>query len=487
MGSTVEAQQVYDRILKLAPEKTSARLAHCMARLPVIFHDEEEIVSSRARYGDELALLSQTISLRTPEQIDEAAEAVGYRQPFHLPYQGMNDRELQKIYGDLMVRIMAAKYPEYAGPHVLLTPSAGEKIRIGFVSGYFYRHSNWKVPMKGWVENLDRQRFSLYGYYTASAPKDHETEVARRSFDRFVESYTSFENLCEIIRNDNLHVLIFPETGMDPLAVKLASLRLSPVQCASWGHPETSGLPTIDYFISSDLMEPADADKHYTESLIRLPNLSVYYTPLTVPAVHETRETLGIQQGSILYFCSQTLSKYLPRYDEVFTRIAAEVGDCQFIFIGDRSEWVTQQFLKRLGRSFKKVDLIPEKHIVILPYLLPGQFQAVNLLSDVFLDSIGWSGCNSTFEALACDLPVVTLPGDLMRGRHSSAILTMMGVTETIAKTVDEYIDLAVKLGMDEDFRDGISEKIAGKKQLAYRDMTCVKALEVFFEKAVRG
>jgi protein O-GlcNAc transferase len=486
IGSTDEALPVYERIAGLAPEKTSARLAHCMAQLPAIFADEDEIESSRTRYRDELLHLSKTITLETPEEIDLAFKAVGFRQPYHLPYQGMNDRELQKIYGELMCRIMAAKYPERTSPPSVLPPLPEEKIRVGFVSGYFHRHSNWKIPMKGWVENLDRQKFSLYGYYT-DIREDNETEVARRSFDRFVEMIPSFKELCDIIHGDKLHVLIYPETGMDRMTLRLASLRLAPVQCTSWGHPETSGLSTIDYFLSSDLMEPPDADEHYTEHLVRLPNLSINYAPLEVPAVHETRGTFGLRPEAVLYFCSQMLSKYLPKYDDVFPRIALEVADCQLVFIESRSHWFTERFRKRLSRSFQKYGLAPEEYIVFLPGLEAERYHAVNLLSDVFLDSIGWSGCNSTLEAIACDLPVVTMQGDLMRGRHSSAILTMMGMTETVTKTVDEYVALAVKLGLDIDFRDEISEEIAKKKDLIYRDMTCVKALEEFLEKTVRG
>jgi len=123
---------------------------------------------------------------------------------------------------------------------------------------------------------------------------------------------------------------------------------------------------------------------------------------------------------------------------------------------------------------------------VFLPRLTPEQYNAVNSLSDVFLDTIGWSACNSAFEAIACNLPVVTLPGDLMRGRHSTGILTMMGLTETIASTVEEYVTLAVKLGKDTGWRKQISEKIERDKHLIYGDMKCIAALEEFLEKAVQ-
>ncbi|WP_207436476.1 hypothetical protein, partial [Sabulibacter ruber] len=80
------------------------------------------------------------------------------------------------------------------------------------------------------------------------------TDRAQARFHRFTAGLP-FERMCEAIRADDLHVLIYPEIGMDPMAAKLAALRLAPVQCVSWGHPDTTDLPTVDCFRGSDLME----------------------------------------------------------------------------------------------------------------------------------------------------------------------------------------------------------------------------------------
>ena len=277
----------------------------------------------------------------------------------------MNDYELQKIYGDLVCRIMASRYPQFRRLPEMPAWSDGTPLRIGLVTGYFYHHTVWKL-FKGWVENLDKERFSLYGYSTGRR-KDTMTEGARQQFMRFIEDIYSFEELCQIILNDNLHVLIYPEIGMDPIGVRLAALRLAPVQCISWGHPDTSGLPTIDYYLSSDLMEPPDADEHYTEKLIRLPNLSVYYTPLDISTVPISRATFNLRQHSVLYLCCQSLCKYLPQYDEVFPLIAQKVKDCQFLFIADSSNYVTEQFRTRISKVFHRFGMNPENHIVFLP------------------------------------------------------------------------------------------------------------------------
>ena len=152
------------------------------------------------------------------------------------------------------------------------------------------------------------------------------------------------------------------------MTLKLAALRLAPIQCTSWGHPDTSGLPTMDYYLSSDLMEPPGADSHYTEKLIRLPNLSVYYEPLKIKAADVRRETFSLRKDAVLYFCLQSLFKYLPQYDEVFPRIAEKVGDCQFVFIRNAdSIHVDRQFKHRVEQAFGRYGLNYRDYVTFLP------------------------------------------------------------------------------------------------------------------------
>src|SRR5262249_8269574 len=142
---------------------------------------------------------------------------------------------------------------------------------------------------------------------------------------------------------------------------------------------------------------------------------------------------LGLRPGATRFWCGRSLDKYLPQYDEVFPRIARDAGDCQFVFIRyHAAERVTDLFFERLEPAFAAHGLSARDACVRLPRLGREGFVAAMGCCDVALDSIGWSGCNSTLEGLEHDLPNVTLAGDLMRGRHTSAILTMMGVTDTI-------------------------------------------------------
>jgi protein O-GlcNAc transferase len=235
-------------------------------------------------------------------------------------------------------------------------------------------------------------------------------------------------------------------------------------------------------------MEPADGDEHYTERLIRLPNLSIFYEPLTLAPVTMTRAEIGVPEEAVLYWCCQTLFKYLPRYDWVFPRIAAAVPRARFVFIEyPRGAAVTEIFRQRLIAAFAAAGLDAAKHCVILPPLETTRFAAIGRMADLFLDSLGWSGCNSTLEALAHDLPVITMAGELMRGRHSSAILTMLGLPELIAATPEAFAELAIARGRDPAARQALRVRIARDKHRLYRDQAAIDGLARYLEDAARG
>jgi predicted O-linked N-acetylglucosamine transferase (SPINDLY family) len=303
------------------------------------------------------------------------------------------------------------------------------------------------------------------------------TESARLLSDSFLQS-NNLELLVQEIHGQNCDVLIYPGIGMETITLKLAALRLAPVQCTSWGHPVTSGMPTIDYYLSSELMEPVDGDRHYSEKLVRLPNLSVWYEP--VEPIESDLPVPGIETDDVVYLCCQNLLKYLPQHDYVFPAIAAQVKKARFVFIASYVPELTEKFMQRISLAFQRQGLNVSDHVLMMPQLDEAAFSALNARADIFLDSMEWSGCNTVFESLPFNKPIVTLPGQFMRGRHGFAILKMMGVEETIASTPDEYVSIAVRLGQDRKWWEEISIRICKNKHKLYRDVGSVRSLEQF-------
>lgn len=468
------------RGLSIKPDSRLLQLSYCMNQLPGICSDIAEIQTRRIAYSESLKNLIKDVRSFSQAEKAKLADEIGKVTPFYLAYQGLNDRDLQRDYGNLLVNLSQSKYPQWSLPIGKTIIARDEKVRIGFVSGFFHNHSVWKIPLRGWLKNLDKTKFEIFGYYTQTK-QDRVAREAIELCDRFIEAPRSLEQWCEDITRDRLHVLIFPELGMDRVTTKLACLRLAPVQVTSWGHPITSGLSTIDYYLSSDLMEYQEADEHYTETLVRLPNLAIYYQLEEVQPQIVNREDLKLAESDIVFWCCQSLFKYLPQHDDIFPRIAQQLNNSKFIFIrAPQSEAITKIFCQRLNKAFDEYGLNFANFCVILPRLSNAEFVGITAISDIFLDSIGWSGCNTAMESTRFDLPIVTLPGELMRARHAMAILKMMGIEQTIASSKEEYIEIAVRLGSNPRYRREITQQVAANKHRLYEDYQPIEALQKF-------
>src|SRR5581483_7836844 len=153
-------------------------------------------------------------------------------------------------------------------------PAAGApsgRVRVGIVSAQVQRHSTWAAFAEGWLEHLDAGRFEVSVFHLGRT-QDNATEHAARVAAHFESGpMRSLREWVEAIVRRRPEVLIYPAPAQDSQEMRLASLRLAPVQAAAWGHPETTGLPTIDAYLSAEAFEPADADAHYSERLVRLP------------------------------------------------------------------------------------------------------------------------------------------------------------------------------------------------------------------------
>jgi predicted O-linked N-acetylglucosamine transferase (SPINDLY family) len=488
-----EALEAFRRALRLAgkdraadPELVNARLGMAVAHLRPVYADEKELLDSRRHFEDDLDRACAHYATATRRELAGAAQALTAQAPFLLPFQGQDDRALMGKYGALLHRVMTAALPKWSSPLASPARRPGEKIRVGFASAYFKYHSVWKVPLSGWMRRLDRTKFEVHGYHLGSA-HDAVTEEAAALCDRITFGPMSLPAWASRIAADELHVLVYPEIGMDRTTVQLAALRLAPVQCDGLAHPSTTGLPTIDFALSGDRLDSAETQEHYSETVVRLPNFGAYYEPVSgQPVVARSRKHFGFTEEGTLYWLGHQLSTFLPRYDDLYARIAERVPGSQMVFIEARGASATAVFRERMERAFAARGLSFSARSVILPVMEPSEFAAVTRLMDVGLDTIGWSGCNTTLETLMVDVPVVTLPGTMTRARHASAFLTMMGVTETIADNADAFVEIAARLGTDPRWRQAIAEKIASTKTRCYRDRECIAALEEFLTRACR-
>lgn len=452
--------------------------------LPVLYDTDEQIDHYRARYSAGLAELISGYNLDSGDR-RAALDAIGRHLNFYLGYQGHDDRKLQEQYARFVHAVMAANYPEWVKPLEMPALRPGEKIRVGFISAHFRDHSVAKL-FSGWLRELDRRDFEPFVYHNGQTV-DAVTEDIRHITGHFRHMPGVLEPMCQAVAEDNLHVAVFLDVRHRRMMM-MSGLRLAPVQCVAWAHPITSGSPTLDYYLSGDLMEPEDAQDHYSERLIRLPGLGVCYPKPIIPRplLRKSRADFGLGEDRIVYLCCQSIFKYLPQHDDLFVRIAKRIPEAQFVFLA-LNEAVAKDFMTRLRRAFEAQGLEATDHCVILPLLGKFDYWNLNLVADVFLDSLEWSGGVTTLEAIACGLAPVTLPGRYMRGRHTYGILTQLGVTDTVAHDKDEYVEIAVRLGANRDWRTDVISRMKSNHARLYSDTKCVRALEDFFRSVVVG
>ena len=463
------------------------------------YNDTAEIEASRQAFSDSVENLQRWFrAVRRPE----AYRAVGSTQPFYLAYHPFNNRDLLTRYGKLCSELMAsmpfeAPLTQNDQGRTTRNPSATErKMRIGIASAHIRNHSVWNAITKGWVRHLDKARFDIF-LFQLGRINDEETVQARREVAHFEEGPKTDQEWARAISDAQLDALIYPEIGMDALTTQLASLRLSPVQAATWGHPETTGLPTIDLYLSADGLEPPDADGNYSERLVRLPNLGVCVEPLMPAIAVPALRLLGLPSDEPLLLCPGTPPKYSPVYDHVWARIAKGLqagsrkrgwarftgglrgkGSGRLVFFRSNNVFMDELLTQRLRRAFEVENLDFDAHASMIPHLDRPRFFGLMQRAALLLDTVGFSGFNNALQAIEAGLPVLAREGTFMRGRLASGIMRRMELTELVATTDESFIEAAVDLAGNVSRREELREEIASRRKILFHDTEAVRALE---------
>jgi predicted O-linked N-acetylglucosamine transferase (SPINDLY family) len=474
-GDWQEAIEAYKSSAQFGDGDISGQIAAWLT-LPVLYRSQEEVVYAREHYRAGLDALVATFKIDNLSELEPAFQAASHRTNFQLAYQQQDDVLLQKQYGNWVSSVLTRQFDEIQPRR---DKSKG-RIRVGFISSYWWRHTVGKL-FRGWVEELDHDEFEIVVYHLGTR-QDEVTQSLALAADTYV-NIQGLPAQVKRIREDGLDVLIYPEVGMDSGTMALAALRLAPVQCVAWGHPVTTGLPTMDYFLSSEAMEPDESAKTYSEQLVKLPGLSIAYSRPVLPKLVRTRSDFELPQDKVLYLCCQSLFKYLPENDDVWVNIRQQVPNAHFVFIHNKSVKITERFQARLGLRFENAGLRLENCATFVGQLAFEDYLQLNGVCDVYLDSLGWSGGNTSLEALAWGLPMVTLAGKWMRGRHTAAILNLMEMGDWVASDREGYVERAIMLGQDGDHRKAVRELLMERSELIYGDTKSVGALESFLRK----
>lgn len=352
---------------------------------------------------------------------------------FYLSYHGILNRDIHEMIARATLK--ASPSLAWESPHLLSDNSAKtDYIRIGLASRFFYNHSIGHTS-RGFVEKLDRKRFQVVVIHLAPPKSDFIANTINQGADEvcILEPKQSLQQARETIAGLKLDVLFWQDIGMEPLGYLLAFARLARVQFTSFGHPDTTGIPNIDYFLSSDLYETKDSHRHYSEKLICVEGygtLSYYHKPPPPQGVWD-KSKAGLSATDHIYLCPQTLFKIHPDMDEIFSGIVRKDPDARVVLIGNPENLMRKQLEARFAQT------IPHSadHILFVPTRPHEAFLELLAAADVVLDTMHFNGQNTSLEAIAMGVPIVTLPGDLQRSRHTLGMYRAMGLPIWLLKT----------------------------------------------------
>ena len=474
------ALAAYQRALELRPNDL-ATTARAAMLLPNVYASEAHLEACRDRITQGIAYLrANAEALSASLQPERFGNAIS--NSFLLAYQGRNDRDLQRGYAEFVAKIAEIALPQElrAIPHQI---PQGRRIRLGFCSRFFYRSTAGNY-FASWITDLDRSVFEVFLYHT-HVVEDDLTKRLRAGSDHFVQAEENFAFFLNQIRADQLDILIYPEIGMDRIVYLLAAMRLAPVQICGWGHPVTPGHRTIDYFLSCAEMEPPGAQAHYNERLLTLPGIGTRYDLPTISAqaAAKTRADYQLPEDAHIYLFPQSLFKVHPANDRLLVAAIANDPDALLVMFAGQNQFITQKFVARLSAAFAAQGLPTQGRVKILPGVGHDDYKRINQLSDLMLDTLHWSGGNTSLDALAMGLPIVTLPGEFMRGRQTMAMLRLLGAEELIAQSPDDYLAIARKLGVDKQYRDQLSKRILANRAQLFDDVAPPRALAQILER----
>jgi len=460
-GETDRAKKYYQNVKALSPADLLNDLA-IVSVSPVIFKSNEEIDQYRSELNKNFNQY-KGISINPAHLHKRNINTLS-----NLIYQGRDDLVLKKQFATL-----------FNNSFPVIKPSLKEgKPHVGFVvtnghEGVFIK------CMAGILNNIDMERFKVT--VVCSLPNGEKIlrPAIKNSAIHFLSIPKRFDHAAEIILKGQFDILHYWEIGTDFTNYFLPFLRLAPVQCTSWGWPVTSAIPNVDYFISSEGLETTDSDNHYTEKLVKLKKLPVYYyKPEHVVAQKQLNE-YGLPTDKHIYLCSQNLRKVHPDFDQLVEGILEGDPDGMVLFINDKQPQITTLLEKRLQTTVGNIY----ERICFMPRMKEQDYLNLLKLSHVALDTLYYcGGANTSYDAFAMGTPVITLPGKYHRSRYTYAAYRQMDITDCIAENEQDYIDKAIKIATDDKFRIKLSKKISQNSNFLFEDIEVVQELMDFFD-----
>jgi len=395
-----------------------------------------------------------------------------YNLNFHTAFEPEKVAAIHRAWG----RIAQDEVRDWGLRHQV-TSAERRKLRIGYVSGDFRRHSVMYF-LSCLLEEHDRQRFDVFCYSAVEREDGVTAKIKRLNVYWRDISAMADQEAAKLIVRDQIDILVDLAGHTGSGRPRLFAAQLAPIQCSYLGYPNTTGLSTVDYRLVDSNTDPileSDGQTGVAEQ---------EFTPIPVPAMGDE------QSGALFASHHPLMTEKLVRLDPVFLCFEAPSVD---VPIDPKPPSVrTGQLRFGTFNNNKKIDIctaeawgallraLPESRLIlkcrsfgsmqareqVLSLLInqgiaadrvefrPSELSFEGHLAqyndlDIALDTFPYNGTTTTMEALWMGVPVITLVGNTHAGRVGKSILTTLGKPEWVADTVPRFVDVGRKLASD--------------------------------------
>ncbi len=428
----------YQRALELDPASTAA---HC--NLGVAHHNQGQMEQAIACFRKALEV--------NPDYV-----LAHHNLLFALQYcQGVSLAELAAAHAEFDRQHAAPLAAHLAPPSIV--PGSTPR-RLGFVSADFGRHPVGYF-LVGVLEQLRGGPWETV-CYSDRLRRDDLTERLHAAVTEWHEvSELSDAQLAEQIRSDRIDILFDLAGHTRRNRLLMFARKPAPVQITWAGYASTTGLGAMDYILADRYEIPVDAEPYYQERVLRMPDGYVCYTP---PSIAPTVTPLpALTTGNITLGCFNNPAKVTPLTIDLWITILRRLPEARLVL--KYQGWNDPAVVRRVGEQFTaaigpgRVEFLGQSsHIGLL-----AEYQRI----DLALDPLPYTGGLTTCEALWMGVPVITCPGETFASRHSLSHLSNVGLTDTIASDLDDYVERAVSWASDlprlATVRAGLRERMA--------------------------
>ncbi len=406
------------------------------------------------------------------KDINELQTFITHNNSYFYAYQDLSNVEIFKLIAELQIRLC----PDLLHNGVIKSQADPiRRIKVGFISDFIVSLHSVSKDRLGIIKHL----FTDPEFDVKIMSRKLETDIF---FTNFVFANMNTSDLLIKMDSDNLienrqqiaeqrfDIIVYPEIGMCSKNRWIAFSRLAPIQIATWGHSDTSGLPNIDYFVSSKYFNSPDDQCQYSEKLILFDSLGTYYHDICQVlkqqpefAAHDSsvfRKTIiektGIKNPNI-YGCLQSYFKTHPSFVKMLDDILKLDSNGVIVILATiDGELDNERYIKYMNSGIAHNERL---HFIERSPFTQYVLDIKNC--DLILDYFPFGGFNSTIESFSLGKICITRPGQRISGKFTQGLYNKMGITEFICNTDEEYVQKSVEYGTNCEKRKEYEGRIA--------------------------